>query len=104
MRSRYTAYVLRNGNHLFKTWHPRTRPDDIELENIVWTGLEITRTRKGMPHDTTGQVEFTAHWLVEDGHQADLHEVSDFEKRGRRWFYVSGDHHFHNVGGEGPHA
>ena len=98
MRSRYTAYVLRNGDHLFRTWHPRTRPPEIELENITWTGLQVQRTRLGGEHDTAGQVEFTAHWLLADGHETDLHEVSDFEKRGRRWFYVSGDHHFHNVG------
>lgn len=97
MRSRYTAYVLRNGDHLFRTWHPRTRPDEIELEDVVWTGLTISRTLKGEEYDTTGQVDFTAHWRLENGHQADLHEVSNFEKRGRRWFYIDGDHHFHNV-------
>lgn len=100
MRSRYTAYVLRHGDHLFRTWHPRTRPDQIDLENVTWTGLSINRTLHGGEHDTTGQVDFTAHWLLEDGHQADLHEVSTFEKRGRRWFYVEGDHHFHGVGGK----
>ena len=100
MRSRYTAYVLRNADHLFRTWHPRTRPDDIELENVTWTGLRINRTLQGEADDTTGQVDFTAHWRLADGHQADLHEVSTFEKRGRRWFYVEGDHHFHNVAGK----
>ena len=30
MRSRYTAYVLGDGDHLFRTWHPRTRTDDAE--------------------------------------------------------------------------
>ncbi|MGA4507502.1 YchJ family protein [Propionibacteriaceae bacterium G1746] len=98
MRSRYTAYVLRNGDHLFRTWSPKTRPQTIDLENINWSGLEIKATRLGGVLDATGQVEFIAHWLLEDGHQADLHEVSDFEKRGNRWVYVSGEHHFHNAG------
>ncbi|MHB0828541.1 MAG: YchJ family protein [Schaalia turicensis] len=26
MRSRYSAFVLGNENHLFRSWHPRTRP------------------------------------------------------------------------------
>ena len=26
MRSRYTAFALRDEDYLFRTWHPRTRP------------------------------------------------------------------------------
>ena len=30
MRSRYAAYVLGRSDHVFRTWHPRTRPDDVD--------------------------------------------------------------------------
>lgn len=95
MRSRYTAYVLRNADHLFRTWHPLTRPDTIDVDNITWTGLEILTTSRGRAGDTMGQVEFKAHWQLADGTQADLHEVSNFDKRGQRWLYLRGEHHFH---------
>ena len=43
MRSRYTAYSLGNdfGNaYVFRTWHPRTRPDDVTTDpGLEWTGL-----------------------------------------------------------------
>ena len=35
MRSRYTAYAMGSGDHLFRTWHPRTRPADIEPDQAV---------------------------------------------------------------------
>ena len=31
MRSRYTAFVVGDGDHLFRTWHPSTRPDDLDV-------------------------------------------------------------------------
>lgn len=79
MRSRYTAYVLGDADHLFRTWHPRTRPDDTSPDPAVrWTGLEVVRAGA----DT---VEFVARF---DGGQ--LHEVSRFEQRAGRWVYVDG--------------
>ena len=41
MRSRYTAYALRDGDYLFRTWHPRTRPaPPYWVEGTQWTGLQ----------------------------------------------------------------
>lgn len=80
MRSRYTAYVVGDADHLFRTWHPRTRPDDVAPDATVrWTGLEVLAA----DGDT---VEFVARW--EGG---SMHEVSRFERRGGRWCYVDGD-------------
>jgi len=80
MRSRYTAHVVGDGNHLFRTWHPRTRPDDVTRDPATrWTGLEVVATEG----DT---VEFVASW--EGG---SMHEVSRFEQRAGRWVYVDGD-------------
>jgi SEC-C motif-containing protein len=47
MRSRYTAHVLGRWNHLWVTWHPRTRPDLVEEDGLRWTGLEVVRVEEG---------------------------------------------------------
>ena len=42
MRSRYAAYAVGQLDHVFRTWHPRTRPETIEPDPaIVWTGLTV---------------------------------------------------------------
>jgi len=95
MRSRYTAYVLRDADHLFRTWHPSTRPDDMGLSAVSWSGLSIEKTYQGGQLDDMGQVEFRAQWKLEDGVRAELHEVSNFHRLNGRWLYLSGEHHFH---------
>jgi SEC-C motif-containing protein len=90
MRSRYSAYVLGHTDHVFRTWHPRTRPDDVAAEGTTWLGLEIVRTEAGGSDDDTGVVEFVARYQGPRGVQ-ELHEVSRFERRGGRWVYVDGD-------------
>lgn len=80
MRSRYTAFVRGDTDHLFRTWHPRTRPEDLSPDpTTTWTGLRIVAT----DGDT---VEFVA--TRKDGQ---MHEVSRFEQRAGRWVYVDGD-------------
>lgn len=92
MRSRYTAYALADGMHLFATWHPRTRPTSVDPEPWVrWIGLRVLDTVSGGPEDDTGVVEFRATWLAGEGRtrqRGDLHERSLFERRAGRWFYV----------------
>lgn len=42
MRSRYAAFVLRNPDYLLATWHPDTRPGELELEHSPdWASLQI---------------------------------------------------------------
>ena len=42
MRSRYTAFVVGDARYLEETWHPGTRPDELDLSpSLRWTGLEI---------------------------------------------------------------
>ena len=91
MRSRYTAYVVKDIDYLLRTWYFANRPDDIDPASIPhWVGLTIVRTEEGLAHDTEGVVEFTAQ--AEDGKQRwQLHEVSTFVKDGEQWFYVDGD-------------
>lgn len=73
MRSRYTAYVrlqqddARAADHLWRSWHPRTRP---------------------------ATVEFVARWESGQGRHrqsGEIHERSEFARRGGRWVYVRGD-------------
>lgn len=91
MRSRYAAYATGRLDHVFRTWHPRTRPDDITADpDLTWTGLEILDSTDGGPHDSTGTVEFRARYRTPSGTGA-LHEVSRFERRAGRWVYVDGD-------------
>lgn len=90
MRSRYTAYVVGDADHLWRTWHPRTRPDDLTLDGgPAWSGLTIHQATGGGPDDATGTVEFTATWDGPDG-RGQMHEISRFARRAGRWFYLDG--------------
>jgi SEC-C motif-containing protein len=91
MRSRYTAYALHRDDHVFRTWHPRTRPAEVATDpSLAWTGLTILGTSAGGVGDGAGTVEFRATWEV-GGQQGAMHELSRFERRAGRWVYVDGD-------------
>ena len=88
MRSRYAAYVYRDADYLFRTWHPRTRPLDVTVDpGITWTGLEVLDAVAGGPDDDRGEVEFTARF-ESAGRAGSMHERSRFERRAGRWFYL----------------
>ncbi len=95
MRSRYTAFVIGDAAYLAQSWHPRTRPDDIDIDpDLVWTGLEIVDAEAGGADDPTGLVEFAASWRQGSGAGADvgmLHERSRFIRLRGRWCYLDGD-------------
>ena len=89
MRSRYAAFVVGDEGYLFRTWHPRTRPDDLTLPaDRAWTGLVVLRTEAGGLGDDSGVVEFEAHY-VSAGRPGVQHEVSSFERRRGVWVYVA---------------
>ena len=91
MRSRYAAYVLGRLDHVYRTWHPRTRPEDLEPSpGTRWTGLTILATEAGQPGDEHGVVEFEAAYRTAAGPDV-LHERSRFSRRAGRWYYLDGD-------------
>lgn len=89
MRSRYSAHALGHESYLFRTWHPRTRPDDLSpVPGLTWTGLEVVTTGCGGVDDSDGWVEFVAHYR-RDGHAGSMRERSTFTRRRGRWVYVA---------------
>lgn len=91
MRSRYSAYVLKLDEYLQASWHPSTRPLNLDLaedDGTKWLGLEIKRHQ--LQDETHATVEFVARYRI-DGRGHRLHEISRFVREDGRWFYVDGD-------------
>ncbi|HEU5035740.1 MAG TPA: YchJ family metal-binding protein [Nocardioides sp.] len=81
MRSRYAAYAVGDTDYVFRTWHPRTRPDDLTPDPaLTWTGLTILEAGED-------RVEFVASY-ERDGQVGELREHSRFQRRSGRWVYV----------------
>lgn len=88
MRSRYSAFVVLDADYLLRTWHPETRPAELDLDpDLQWRRLDILSTSRGGPLDTEGTVEFKAHFR-HGGERGVHHETSRFAKVGRRWYYM----------------
>jgi len=91
MRSRYSAYVLKLADYLLASWHPSTRPANLDLaedDGSKWLGLEIKRCQQLDENHAT--VEFVARYRIAGrGHR--LHEISRFVREDGRWLYVDGD-------------
>ena len=95
MRSRYSAYALRDEAYLRATWFPDTLPEE-ELTgetDVKWIGLDI-RKHTHAPDADTATVEFVARFKVA-GRAHRLHEISNFVRQpdaaGQpRWYYVDG--------------
>lgn len=89
MRSRYTAFMLGDVDHLLRSWHPSTRPSSVQLvPGQTWTGLEVLATVAGELLDKEGEVEFRAHY-ERRGRPGVLHELSRFVRDDDgRWVYL----------------
>jgi len=88
MRSRYTAYVLKNENYLLKSWHTSTRPDSLELkdDSTQWMKLKIISTSENKVNFVA---YFTQNTLNKDKIYA-LTENSNFIKE-KNWQYLDGE-------------
>lgn len=89
MRSRYSAYVLRDEAYLQVTWDADTRPLEALLPNgdqVKWLALEVLdQSQDG----DTATVEFVARYKL-GGRARRLHEISRFVRADGRWLYVDG--------------
>ncbi|MET9592613.1 YchJ family metal-binding protein [Streptomyces sp. NPDC006516] len=89
MRSRYSAFVVRDAGYLLRTWHPETRPPSVDFDPAMrWTGLEILEATEGSAFHTTGTVTFRAHYS-DDGRPDALHEKSRFVRHDGAWVYAT---------------
>lgn len=94
MRSRFTAFVLRDADHLLRTWHPRTRPSSLEVDDNEWLGLTVLATAAGGEDDAEGTVDFVARFREPGDPARTVHEMrehSRFGRRAGRWMYIDGD-------------
>jgi SEC-C motif-containing protein len=92
MRSRYTAFVLQNAEHIQTSWHSRTRPKTLNFDDhpVTWLGLQIHGCQKGAVADSSGTVDFTCSYL-ENGQLCKLQELSEFVKEDGLWYYLRGE-------------
>lgn len=89
MRSRYSAYAVGETGYVFRTWHPRTRPEHVDPEpGLRWTWLQILDAPP-IQDGETGVVEFRAGFETGAGAGV-LHERSRFARRAGRWLYLDG--------------
>ena len=88
MRSRYSAYAMKNADYIVQTALVVDNKTAIEewMKRVKFVKLEILRTQRGKALDKKGVVEFKA-WFEDEGKTEVLHEVSAFVKRKGRWFY-----------------
>jgi SEC-C motif-containing protein len=89
MRSRYSAYAVRNIDYLITTTHSTTRNrfSKKEIEDWAtsnqWLKLEIIESLPNI-------VEFKAHYVHGDDPIEIHHERSTFVFENGKWFYVDG--------------
>jgi SEC-C motif-containing protein len=100
MRSRYTAYAVKNIGHIEKT-QVSTPNEVFDKEEALkwadsseWLGLEIKKTQKGDKDDNTGIVEFVAHYKDKaSGTELKHHETSLFTRQNGEWKFKEGQIH-----------
>ncbi|WP_128979511.1 YchJ family protein [Streptomyces roseicoloratus] len=91
MRSRYSAFVVRDEPYLLRTWAPETRPAEVDFDpELRWAGLEIEETSDGTAFHQRGTVTFRARFTHE-GAPGELHERSRFTRHEGAWVYADGD-------------
>lgn len=88
MRSRFSAFATGNVAYLLASWHPKTRPAELELDSRQqWLRLDVLGTEAGGPWDDSGTVHFVAHFRF-DGERGQQEENSRFLRTDKRWYYL----------------
>ncbi|MFD2288617.1 hypothetical protein GJU39_11025 [Pedobacter petrophilus] len=89
MRSRYSAFVLADGDYLYETTHASKRKGNLKdayltsAKDTKWLKLEIVSA-------SLDRVEFKAFYLNQKFQPAVLHEQSNFRLEDGKWYYVYG--------------
>lgn len=88
MRSRYSAYVLKDEEYLLKSWHESTRPDSLELNNGTnqWKKLKIISALDNKVQFVT----FFSNLINNKEHLFSLYEESLFLNE-NHWLYLKGN-------------
>ena len=96
MRSRYSAFVMGNFDHVDRT-HAAELRDDFDrgdaqglMDEVTWLGLEVRRVVEGGVDDQTGQVEFVVRYSRR-GQTFTQHELASFCRENGAWMYRHGD-------------
>jgi SEC-C motif domain protein len=92
LKTRFTAFVLADGEYILKTWHKLYRPKtkakiiSIESKSCKYTKLEIIHDEI---NEDSGKIEYIARYRkgVIFGY---IHEIANFKKEGNEWFYTDG--------------
>lgn len=88
MRSRYCAFVKKLPNYLLDTWHPSTRPKQLDLtDSPDWVSLEVLQSDE---QGDKGHVHFRAVYRADNG-WGYLEEHSSFVREAGGWYYVQGE-------------
>ncbi|WBB68580.1 YchJ family protein [Micromonospora sp. WMMD812] len=91
MRSRFSAFAVGDASYLLRSWHVSIRPARLDLDPAQrWTRLEIVDTDRGGLFDSTGTVEFRAHYRA-GGRVGTQTERSRFVRAGGRWVYLDAE-------------
>ncbi len=96
MRSRYSAYAMKEIAYLKSSLHPDHRSDFDEntsrawAESAEWLKLDIIDTIGGGAEDSEGKVEFIA-TFTEKGIKREHRELSTFKKEAGTWYLVDGE-------------
>jgi SEC-C motif-containing protein len=87
MRSRFSAFALDRSDYVLGTWHPQTRPADLESDpDLRWVRLEVLESTGGGLFDAEGTVTFRAHFR-DGGQPGVMTERSRFVRHDGRWVY-----------------
>jgi SEC-C motif-containing protein len=104
MRARYSAYAKKNMEFIDATQimlegETFNQAEALKwAESSDWKGLKIVSTKKGGVTDTTGIVEFEAHYQDKASGKDLIHkETALFEKAGGQWKFKDG-----NIAGAQP--
>lgn len=91
MRSRYTAFAIKDAEYLLRSWHKSTRPPSLSFKDheVTWLSLSILDSEKGRSSDSFGTVTFSAKYR-EDKDIYELREASEFIKEDGVWYYIKG--------------